>query len=200
MISISENNWKAATKAFDDQLSLNQFELRDNKNYPSHWYEILDVINLTKATSVLDIGCGTGSVYKLIKAYNGNIFYKGIDIAPYAIDLARKNYDQASFIVYNFRNLSISITDRFDLLYAGALLDILPDGDDCLKFLLNLQPKWLLIGRMELSENTSHYTEYRAYDKIETYKHYHSRLTVEKIANELNYDFYKHGNSVLFKR
>ena len=64
----------------------------------------------------------------------GAQYSDGDYLAPYAINLARKHYDANSFIVYNFRNLMVSITDRFDLLYAGALLDILPDADKCLSF------------------------------------------------------------------
>ena len=55
------------------------------------------------AESVLDIGCGTGELFKFL---NPKIFYVGIDLSPTAIEIAKKRYDEypnARFYCDDFR-------------------------------------------------------------------------------------------------
>lgn len=55
------------------------------------------------AESVLDIGCGTGELFKFL---NPKIFYVGIDLSPTAIEIAKKRYDDcpnACFYCADFR-------------------------------------------------------------------------------------------------
>lgn len=46
-----------------------------------------------QAKSVLDIGCGTGELFKYL---NPNIFYVGIDLSPTAIETAKRRYSDCS--------------------------------------------------------------------------------------------------------
>ena len=55
------------------------------------------------AKSVLDIGCGTGELFKYL---NPNISYVGIDLSPTAIEIAKKRYGEcpnARFYCVDFR-------------------------------------------------------------------------------------------------
>ena len=71
------------------------------------------------------------------------------------------------FFVKNYLDLTKEYIQQFDLIHLGALLDILPNGDEALKSIINLEPKSILIGRMRLTENKSNYSTYKAYYKID---------------------------------
>ena len=81
--------WQTGKDAFNKQLQLNLKELSSKNHYPLHWLDIVDLIEYVKPKSILDIGCGAGSLYKLCLQEGFNIKYSGIDYAESAILLAK---------------------------------------------------------------------------------------------------------------
>ena len=49
--------------------------------------------------TVLDIGCAAGGFFPIMRAFNPEIQYTGIDVTEAFIDLARARYDDAEFFV-----------------------------------------------------------------------------------------------------
>ena len=108
----------------------------------NHSYHIEDsqfkwrnFINILKSThfnfknidSIIDIGCGSGQI--LIEANKSNFFnsesvFKGYDINPDAIDLAKKNSVKVSFFNQDFINLK---DEKGDLIIAADVFEHVQD-------------------------------------------------------------------------
>ncbi len=74
---------------------------------------ILDGFNFS---SILDIGCGTGFFYEILKNLKSNFYYEGIDISPMAIDFANKKFNTNLFQCINIDDYIF--IKKFDLILA----------------------------------------------------------------------------------
>lgn len=183
---------------FLKQLELNKREL-DN-NYPSHWFSFIKLMSqISGNMSMLDIGCGVGSYYELCRRHLPNISYMGIDYSPHAIEIAKEEWSCDRFLVMNVKNLDTKFVSEYDIIHMGALLDVLPNGDDILDFILKLKTRYVLISRIEVSQE-SEVSTYTAYDEITTYKYKHGKDLLLKIIYRNGYDiFSSDGNNLLLK-
>ena len=136
-----EDNWKNSSIP-QQQLNLNLRQLSDKKKYAPHWNDFLSLIKLVKVETVYDLGCGVGSLYKLMKDNDLSIKYVGIDFSESMIELAKKTWNSQDFYVDDFRNLKRDFSQA--VIYASGLLDILPDGIRELDTLLNYKAKYVL--------------------------------------------------------
>lgn len=70
---------------------------RDNTDelYKSEKYFIQDAFKDTK--NMLDIGCAAGGFSKIVRQYNKDINYVGVDISPAMISEAKKRYNKSNF-------------------------------------------------------------------------------------------------------
>ena len=194
------NSWKDEN-IFQEQLSLNCKELSSPPfTYPEHWIIFIKFLKKFKTLSLLDIGCGCGAYYELCKRHVDEIDYTGIDYAKEAIDLAKKTWKYENFIVKNYKSLTQEYIKQFDLIHMGAMLDVLPNGDEALEFIMSLTPKAILIGRMKFTDKDSYYTVYKAYDKIDTYAYYHNKEKFLKLCLKYNYNKYQIENNFYLTR
>jgi len=193
------NSWKN-DNVFKKQLELNLKELSSENNYPSHWRAFLALLRQFKPKSILDIGCGCGAYYALCNKELPNIRYTGIDYSSEAIDLAKKYWSYTGFIVKNYLDLTKEFVSYFDLVHLGALLDVLPNGDEALEYILSLEPKSVLIGRMKLTNNPSYYETYTAYDEITTCAYYHNRDVFTQLCDKYGYKITNIENNFYLKK
>lgn len=70
--------------------------------------------------NVLDIGCGTGSLFKIIPR---EMTYTGVDGQQEAIDEAKKLHKQATFIKLNIGVDKLKIKEKFDNIVLSAVLE-----------------------------------------------------------------------------
>lgn len=192
-------NWKKEAVSIK-QLELNLRELSSHSNYPPHWIFFIEFIKKHNFKSVLDIGCGIGAYAKLIKDNDLNIDYKGIDYSKNAIEIAKKQWNFGEFECQDFQDLAEEQLCQFDLVHMGALLDVLPDGNEALRLILSKNPKNVLISRIEITKNPSHYSIYNAYDTITTYSFKHNQKELILMFEELEYDFEFLGNNIYLKK
>lgn len=188
-------NWKNESVSAK-QLELNLRELSSESSYPAHWRFFLDLIKKKGYKSILDIGCGVGAYSKLIKDNCPDIQYTGIDYSDAAIKIAQKQWGFGTFMCLDYKELDEDFLDGFDLVHLGAFLDVLPNGNDALEFILTKKPKNLLISRIEITKNPSHFTVYNAYDTIQTYSYKHNQKELVLIFEKLGYDFDFLGNNI----
>lgn len=193
-----KDNWKNKF-VFEQQLQLNLFQISSLSNYPEHWNIFLAYIKEINPKSVLDIGCGAGIFYKLLQNYNPTIKYTGIDYSQEAIQIASQQWKVECFLEKDLWNLNKDWISQFDLLYLGALLDVLPNGDEALEFILTLEPQHVLIGRIDIEETNS-ITEYNAYNLIKTYKYKHSWTTILNLIQKYNYQYNFYNNNLYLKK
>ena len=183
-----DNKW-----VFEEQLALNIKEL-NSRIIPSHWvsfFKIMDsIIQSDTNYNFLDVGCGCGSYIELCKKYK-NVKYKGIDFSSVGIELAQKSWGSpSSFLIMDYKELSKDCIKNVDILHLGALLDVLPDGDEAFSFILDLNPKHLIIGRVNLTDQDSSSYTIQAYagETFIRFKHNKKKFYQELESRNLLYE------------
>jgi SAM-dependent methyltransferase len=159
-----EDNWKDRNIP-QQQLSLNLQQLSSKNNYPGHWKDFLILMQNIKIDSLYDLGCGIGSLYKVIIDNSINVKYIGIDFSESMIELAKQTWNYPEFYIDNFRNLKYNFSNS--IIYASGLLDILPNGIQELKNILNYKSKYVLLSRIEIG----------SFEKISSYNAYGIEIT-----------------------
>ena len=180
--------WKNNKNVAQKQLKLNLKELSSKANYPAHWNSCIQLICHFKPKTILDLGCGVGSMYKVISESIPGVDYTGIDFSEEAINLAKETWKHDKFYVKDVMALEQSDVSEYDLVFAGALFDVMPNGDEALEYILNLQPKSLLISRAKITLDKSFYKKYIAYDEIETCEFYHNRDNFIDLCGKYNFN------------
>jgi trans-aconitate methyltransferase len=174
-------------KVFEKQLDFNLIELSSKNKYPPHWNDFISLVRNNKPETILDVGCGCGAMYEVCRREFPNIGYFGLDFSKEAILLAKNTWSPSNFAVLDYKELTNEYVKDYDLVHLGALLDVLPDGDEALEHILSLNAKNILIGRMKLTERPSYYDEYVAYDEIKTCAFYHNSDNFYKLCNDNQY-------------
>lgn len=180
------NSWKNKS-VFKDQLALNEKELLD---YPPHWKYFLNAMQRVANESnpyILDVGCGAGTYKKICQTHFPNITYTGMDYSEEAIEVAQTRWGGADWRVGDYQSLTEDDAAQYDILHAGAMLDVLPNGDEALDFLLRLGFKNIILGRVKLTEDESSFSEYKVYDKIQTYAYSHNKHSLLERVKEAKY-------------
>jgi len=195
------NSWKSK-EVFKKQLELNISEL--NGNYPPHWHsfiKLINILNINDDFKILDIGCGVGVYSELCNRHLKNVYYTGIDYSEEAILTAKNTWsERCTFINKDINDIEYDFISKYDLVHMGALLDVLPNADDILDFILKFSIKYILISRIEISDIENCYT-YKAYDEITTYKYIHSKDNLLKTIYNNNYKILSvDGNNLLLEK
>ena len=180
-----KDSWKSK-EVFQKQLALNEKELNQ---YPYHWHCFIKAVGLIKTPpkSILDVGCGCGALSEVCKVNFPEFKYKGVDYSEDAIGIASSKWG-GDWEVKDYRNLNEDDLS-YDLLHAGALLDVLPDADEAFEFLCGLGFKNLIFGRMKVVEGESYSKTYEAYDLITTYAFYHNMSFVNQVLRSNGYNY-----------
>ena len=192
--------WKNE-QVFKQQLKLNLTELSSPTSYPQHWVIFLEYVKQYNITSILDLGCGVGSYYQLLQNHLPQVKYTGIDYSKEAINLAKSHWNYSEFYQKDLWDLTKDDFEPYDLIHTGALLDVLPNGDEALDYILSLTPKNILVGRMDFWENQSgvDYT-YKAYNLISTYKYKHNKETILLLISKHKYSYIIYSNNLFLHR
>lgn len=124
---------------WDEQYALKQWDYLENISELARYSIITGYIfYLNQKGSILEIGCGTGLLYKQLKNLKIKK-YKGIDLSGTAIEIARKNNDAAPvFAVADGKDFRDS--GKYDVIVFNESLYYF---DDCIKVLAHY--KQLLI-------------------------------------------------------
>ena len=81
-------------------------------------YEILSQIGDLNDCSILDVGCGFGDFYGFLLAKGLRVDYKGYDMNPNLIEVAKDKYPSARFEVRNF--FTEEINEKFDYIVSSS--------------------------------------------------------------------------------
>ena len=180
-----KDSWKSK-EVFEKQLALNEKELT---RYPYHWNCFLTAVKMLdpQPKSILDVGCGCGALSEVCKTNFPDLKYKGVDYSEDAIDIASSKWG-GDWEAKDYRNLNEDDLS-YDLLHAGALLDVLPDADEAFEFLCGLGFKNLIFGRMKVVDGKSYSKTYEAYDLITTYAFYHNQHFLHQVLCSNGYNY-----------
>lgn len=177
------DSWKYSN-IFNEQLKLNKKELN---SYPIHWKEFINIIRELKSNTLLDVGCGAGAMSEVCRISLPDVRYTGMDYSESAIDIAKREWPQHKWIVLNYKELTEDFVKQFDTIHAGAFIDVLPNGDEALDFILGLGVTNVVIGRAKLTDRRSYFSTYRAYDSISTYAYHHNIEGLKQLADKHKY-------------
>lgn len=186
-------SWKNKS-VFEKQLSLNLTQISDKKNYPLHWNTFLRLFDDMKVKSILDVGCGAGIYYELLRQNFPEIKYTGIDYSEDAIEIAKSQWKYDDFSVMDIMDLTKDFVKKFSVLHLGAILDVLPNANEVLDFILSLNANMIIISRIEFSSDFGQdvVNEYTAYDEITTYRFRHAYNKFNAIVEFRNYRYTKY--------
>lgn len=70
-----------------------------------HRLYLLELLEKKAVESILDVGCGTGPIWELIRDLGYNFEYKGIDYSWAMIDVAKKHFPETQWEVQDARAL-----------------------------------------------------------------------------------------------
>lgn len=143
-------------------------DCKELSDYMDKWdgQVFLDLLELNKTKSVLEIGCGTGRIAK--KIVNKCNSYIGIDVSPKTINLAQIHFskvDNADFICGDFINHSFVY--KFDVICSTLTFMHVKNKSEFLNKVYNLlKPN----GRFVLSIDKNQRTQLdTGYSKIQVY-------------------------------
>lgn len=183
-----KDSWKNIN-VFKKQLELNKEQLKD---YPYHWKCFVKLLEKVKEyesnINLIDIGCGCGTYYKICLDNFTNVNYFGIDYSREAISVALDEWKVPVFQTMDMFEITSEFIDQFNTIHIGAVLDVLPDGNEGLEFILSKQIPYVIIGRIDFTNASSRISHtYSAYDEITTYKYLHNFDDFSRIVSKYNY-------------
>ena len=109
-----------------------------------HRMYLLDLLQIKGVETILDVGCGTGSLYEIIKKHNFPIEYKGIDYSSHFIECAQKLFPEALFEVQDMRHLD-EPDDTFDCVVMLHSLDHVREYQDAIREATRVSNKYICI-------------------------------------------------------
>ena len=111
---------------------------------------IKQIVRPLEFQSVLDIGCGQGSLLQELQTEFPKIIPYGIDISVSAVELARGRVSGGRFRVMDITEGSLD--EKYDLVVCSEVLEHIPDDLAALQNLRKMTQKYLLVsapqGRM----------------------------------------------------
>lgn len=190
------DNWKNV-RVFEKQLELNLSEL--NSDYPQHWTTFLHYVKKYGFKSILDLGCGCGVYGELCRREIPEVEYHGSDYSSEAIAIAKSSFKGLDFFVGDIFKWDYLNTPDVDVIHAGALLDVLPNGNQAFIQIHSIAESCncenIIIGRIRFTPGRSGYSTYKAYDLIDTYEYRHNRKEFMEITESLGYYLIEQNNS-----
>jgi SAM-dependent methyltransferase len=180
-----------STAAYDRGWQSQWDDMKKYGPFSRHLRRIIQqIIRPLEFQSVLDVGCGQGSLMQELQAEFPRITPYGIDLSASAVELARERVSGGCFRVMDITKGSLD--EKYDLVVCSEVLEHLPDDMTALQNLRKMTGKYLLIsapqGRMrEFERQYGHVRNYAAgelTDKIER-----SGFAVESVV-EWGFPFY----------
>ena len=96
------------------------------------WCVVVDRVTRSRATSVLDIGCGPGQVARFLQD-NGLQHYVGLDLSPVATRLAKTLCPSFQFVTASAFDTDVFTTVKYDTVICMEFLEHVTDDIQVLK-------------------------------------------------------------------
>jgi len=111
-----------------------------------HRVYLLDLLKAKDVQSILDVGCGTGPIYELIKISGGkwDFGYKGTDYSPAMIEVCQKQFLEGDFEVEDARKLT-EPNSSWDCVLLMHCLDHLDDYKAAIAEAARVAERYVLI-------------------------------------------------------
>lgn len=74
--------------------------------------------------SLLDVGCGLGSLYSYLRGKNINVKYSGVDILEEMVLCSRTKFPEAKFFCEDIFESKFSESNKFDVIYSSGIFNL----------------------------------------------------------------------------
>jgi SAM-dependent methyltransferase len=169
-------------------LALSRKELREPEAVPPFraflaaidW--ALAELALPEPVRFLDFGCGVGHYSELLdRRYPGRFEYTGCDYSEAMVEAARVEWPGRRFVVEDLFANTLDL-GTFDVLCAGALVDITENYERALDVLLGSGARFVLLHRQQVTDGRSRVEFAPGYTGQTTYRSYLNRADLEGVA------------------
>ena len=188
-------SWKDEDVA-QQMLALTRKELREPEAVPPYraFLETIDwalaELPVPQPARFLDFGCGVGHYSELLeRRYPGRFDYTGCDYSPAMVEAARAEWSGRKFAVNDLFANTLDL-GAFDLVCAGALVDISENWVRALDVLLGSAARFVLLHRQQVTEGPSRVDVVPGYSGQTTYRSYLNRADLEGVGR-------RHGRQIL---
>jgi len=188
-------SWKADEVSMQ-MLALAREQLHDPESVPPfraflesiEW--ALSELPLPHPARLLDFGCGVGHYSELLeRRFPGRFDYTGCDYSEAMVEAARREWGGRRFVTNDLFANTLDL-GGFDLVVAGALVDVTEDFELALGVLLGSAAPYVLLHRQQMIDGPSRVEVVPGYTGQTTYRSYLNRADLERIAAA-------HGRSIL---
>jgi SAM-dependent methyltransferase len=144
---------------------------------------------LPDPATLADIGCGAGHYGELLEQFFPRRFvYTGYDYSDEMVATARALWPGRNFSVKDVFDEAGDLS-RFDVVLAGALVDVLSDVQAALDVLFGSEAPYVLLHRQRMTDSKSHVERTTGYRLQSTFASYLNRADLDRTAN-------RHGRTV----
>ena len=124
---------------------------------------VTDLVRPLDYRTVLDVGCGQGSLLEMLIPLKPEAQYVGIDFAAKALDVARQRAPQAEFVVHDL--MAPPLKRQFDLVLCTDVVEHIEDDAHAIANVAAMTGRYLIVstlqGRMRPYEHlVGHYRNY----------------------------------------
>jgi 2-polyprenyl-3-methyl-5-hydroxy-6-metoxy-1,4-benzoquinol methylase len=190
-----KESWKAEDVA-QQMLQLARTQLDDPDSVPPYraFFAAIDYalaeLSLPEPARLLDLGCGIGHYSEVLeRRYPGRFDYTGSDYSEAMVEAARAEWPGRRFVVDDLFAPTLDL-GTFDLVLAGALVDITEDYERALDVLLGSAAPFVLLHRQQVTDGPSRAEVAPGYSGQTTYRTYLNRGDLDRIAA-------RHGRTIL---
>ena len=125
---------------------------------------------LPEQAAFLDFGCGVGQYSELLERhFPGRFNYTGCDYSQEMITVARTRWPGRTFLVNDVFDNKIDLGD-FDIVFASALVDVLPEYERALDILLGAASPYVVLHRQRVTADASLVGIAQGYSGQKTYR------------------------------
>ncbi len=166
MNKITEHNWNTEkiSRHYDylhKYLGKRAYNYRFGKFFTSK--KILEVLK-SEYINILDVGIGSGNLFRFLKINKINCDYTGADISEYFVTKAKKLYPDGNFIKTD-KELKKNLREKYEFIYARGVLPHQTNPLKMLDIILNKSIKGCILdlktrdfGKTEMDINKSFQT------------------------------------------
>jgi SAM-dependent methyltransferase len=110
--------------------------------------------------SVLDVGCGFGDLFPYLRKYGWKGKYLGIDIVPELVEVAKRKYPEAEFMVSDI--IDIPMDKKFDFVLSSGIFNAqLKEGNNLEHIEISLLSMLERANKMVSSDFMSTYVDFQ---------------------------------------
>ena len=113
-----------------------------------------------------DVGFGAGEISRVFPDYE----YTGFDLPHVIENVAMEVNPTGNYEKIDINQVDFDIFSGYDIILCNSFISELPNGEDILNSLFSVKPKYILLHRQEIADDTTRSENYKTYGNLMTPK------------------------------